>query len=79
MFGVSWTWLRRAAQLLLLAAFLWLFRRTESNGTADLNAAVNVLFRLDPLVAASAILASKQLLVLVWPALVTVVLTLLLG
>lgn len=79
LFGISWTWLRRAAQLVLLAVFLWLFRRTESTGTADLNAAVNVLFRLDPLVAASAILAAKQLVTLVWPVLVTVALTLLLG
>ena len=63
----------------MLAAFLWLFRRAESNGTAALNTAGNFLFRFDPLVAASAILAGKQLLALVWPALITVVLTLLLG
>jgi len=67
-FGIPWTWLRRAAQLASLAVFLWLFRHTESNGTADLNAAVNVLFRLDPLVAASAMLAGKQLITALWPA-----------
>jgi len=77
--GIRWTWLRRATQLGLLAVFLWLFRRTESTGAADLNAVVNVLFRLDPLVAVAAMVAGKQLLVLVWPALMTVILTLLLG
>ena len=79
LFGIPWTWVRRTAQLALLVVFLWLFRRTESNGTADLNAAINVLFRLDPLVAASAMLAGKQLLSLLWPALVTVAMTVLLG
>jgi len=59
--------------------FLWLFRRTESAGTDDLNAAVSVLFRMDPLVAASAVLAGKQILTVLWPALAVVALTLLLG
>lgn len=77
--GIPWTWLRRVMQLAMLALFLWLFRITESNGTADLNAAVNVVFRIDPLVAASAMLAGKQLIALLWPALVTAGLTLLLG
>lgn len=79
LFGIPWTWLRRATQLLLLAVFLWLFRRTETTGAPELNAPVNVLFRLDPLVALSAMFAGKELIWLVWPALVTVILTLLLG
>ncbi len=77
--GIPWTWWRRATQLLMLALFLWLFRRTESTGADNLNAAVNVLFRLDPLVALSAMLAGKQFISLLWPAVVTVGLTLLLG
>jgi len=79
LFGIPWTWLRRATQLLLLAVFLWLFRRTETSGAPELNAPVNALFRLDPLVALSAMFAGKELIWLVWPALVTVILTLLLG
>jgi len=79
LFGIPWTWLRRASQLLLLALFLWLFRHTENRGAADLNAAVNVLFRLDPLVALSAMFAGKELILLLWPAVITVTLTLLLG
>ncbi|MBI5394135.1 MAG: 4Fe-4S binding protein [Verrucomicrobia bacterium] len=76
---VPWKWLRRAAQLAFLFGFLWLFRKTESDGTGVIQFAANLLFRLDPLVAASAILAGKQFIALVWPALITIALTLVLG
>mgnify|MGYP000885600598 FL=1 len=78
-FRVPWRWVRRAVQLAFLAAFLWLFRRTESDGTDHLQAAASLLFRLDPLVGLSAILAGKQWIALVWPALITLVLTVILG
>jgi len=76
---VPWKWLRRAVQLAFLVAFLWLFRQTESDGTGVIHHAANLLFRLDPLVGASAILAGKQFIALVWPALIPVALTLVLG
>ncbi len=74
-----WKWLRRAAQLVFLFAFLWLFRKTESDGISDIQIAANLLFRLDPLVGATAILAGKQIIALLWPALITIALTLVLG
>lgn len=77
--GVRWTWLRRATQWVLLALFLWLFRHTENRGAPGVNAAANAIFRLDPLVAVSAMLAVKELVLSLWPALITVTLTLLLG
>ncbi len=77
--GVPWKWVRRAVQLAFLAAFLWLFRRTESDGSDNIQAAADVLFRLDPLVGLSAILAGKQWITLVWPALITLALTVVLG
>jgi polyferredoxin len=72
-------WWRRLAQLLCLLAFLWLFRKTESNGTSTIAFGANILFRLDPLVAASAVLAGVKFIAALWPALVTVALTLVLG
>ena len=41
--------------------------------------AVNIFFRLDPLVAAGAILASRVIITLVWYSLIVVALTLILG
>ena len=76
---IPWKWWRRAAQLLCLFAFLWLFRKTESDGTGTIAFGANILFRLDPLVAASAVLAGVKLIAALWPALVTVALTLVLG
>jgi len=76
---IPWKWWRRAAQLLCLFIFLWLFRKTESDGSRTLAFAANILFRLDPLVAASAVLAGVKFIAALWPALVTVALTLVLG
>jgi polyferredoxin/formate hydrogenlyase subunit 6/NADH:ubiquinone oxidoreductase subunit I len=78
-FGIPWRWLRRTAQIACLAVFFWLFRHTESTGSNDLNAAASIVFRIDPLVAASAMLAGKQIVAMLWPALVTVAFTLILG
>ena len=78
-YSFRWRWLRRAVQLVLLVLFFWLFRQTESKGTNDLNFAANIFFRLDPLVFLSALLAGKQFILILWPALVTVVVTLVAG
>jgi len=72
-------WWRRAAQLLCLFIFLWLFRKTESDGSGSIAYGANIFFRLDPLVAASAVLAGVKFIVALWPALVTIALTLVLG
>ncbi|MFZ2642272.1 MAG: 4Fe-4S binding protein [Verrucomicrobiia bacterium] len=72
-------WWRRAAQLFCLFIFLWLFRKTESDGSGSIAYGANILFRLDPLVAASAVLAGAKFIAVLWPALVTLALTLVLG
>ncbi|MBJ6725489.1 4Fe-4S binding protein [Geomesophilobacter sediminis] len=69
----------RLFQLLFLLAFLVLFVRTEYRGSDTISAAVNSLFRMDPLVAASYLAATRSFTWLLVPALVTVVATLLLG
>jgi polyferredoxin len=76
---IPWRWWRRAAQLTLLIAFLWLFRRTEYSGAEQLAGGENILFRLDPLVGAAAMLAARQVIAAFWPALIVVGLTLVLG
>ena len=75
----KWRFLRRATQLVTLIAFIWLFRRTEFDGVRPTPDAVNWLFRLDPLAAASAMLAGRAVLTLFWPAAITLALTLVLG
>ena len=73
------TFWRRAAQVAFLVLFLFLFRQTDYHGTDEIPYAVNIFFRWDPLVAASALLAAKTLLVILLPALVVVLATLVLG
>ena len=72
---IPWKWWRRAAQLLCLFAFLWLFRKTESDGTGTIAFGANILFRLDPLAGASAMLAGRRLIMLFWPAAVVLALS----
>lgn len=74
-----WKQLRRASQLVCLFIFLALFRLTDFSGDDTLPYAVNLIFRLDPLVGACVTLAGKALIIVLWPCLVLVVLTLLLG
>ena len=76
---IPWRWWRRAAQLALLVVFLWLFRRTEYTGTDELAGGENILFRLDPLAGAAAMIAARQLILLFWPALAVVGLTMIFG
>ena len=79
LFWIPWRWWRRAAQFVMLILFLWLFRRTEYTGADILPGGENIFFRLDPLVAAAAMLGARQLIWFFWPALVVVGLTLVLG
>ncbi|RLB89981.1 MAG: 4Fe-4S ferredoxin [Deltaproteobacteria bacterium] len=74
-----WKQLRRSCQILGLGIFLVLFRLTDYTGTDTIPYAVNLLFRIDPLVGACVTLATKSFVVLLWPCLVLVVLTLVLG
>ena len=67
---------RRFSQLICLLTFLFLFRRTDYSGTDTIPFAVNLFFRLDPLVPAVATLAMKIFVSLLWPAFITIALTL---
>ena len=73
---VGW---RRLAQLGFFVLFLVLFVKTDYSGVDELHGAVNLLFRIDPLLALTAMLAAKTVVVLMLPALATVALTLVFG
>jgi polyferredoxin len=78
-FHVSLVLLRRLSQALLLLLFFFLFIKTDYSGSDQLAYAVNILFRIDPFLAASVMLAAKTVVALMLPALAVVLLTLLLG
>ncbi len=69
----------RIAQLLFLALFIVLFLHTEYRGRDEINAAVNSFFRADPLVLVSYWLATWSFSWLLFPALLMIVATMLLG
>ena len=71
---VRWRHVRRICQLVFLAVFLLLFRGTELGRDATLPYA-NLAFRLDPLIAASAMLAAKTFIATLALSLILVVLT----
>jgi polyferredoxin len=70
---------RRISQTLFLLLFLILFRLTDYKGVDEVPFAVNIFFRLDPLVAATAMLAARALISLLLLSLIVVGLTLILG
>ena len=70
---------RRLCQLICLALFLFLFRQTDYSGSDTLPYAVNILFRLDPLVLAAVTIAKKTVVSLLWPSVILIGLTLLFG
>ena len=74
----GWRWGRRLSQLLFVAAFLVLFRATEYGYDALLPYS-DLFFRLDPLVAASAMLAARVFIASLGLSLIVLVLTALLG
>jgi MauM/NapG family ferredoxin protein len=69
----------RISQLLFLALFLLLFVRTEYRGADRISAAVNSFFRADPLVSVSYLLAEKSFTWLIFPGLLVLGLSFLLG
>jgi polyferredoxin/Pyruvate/2-oxoacid:ferredoxin oxidoreductase delta subunit len=69
----------RASQLLFLLVFLVLFVQTEYRGSDTISAAINSFFRADPLVLVSYLAANRTFTWLLFPALLTLVFTLLLG
>jgi MauM/NapG family ferredoxin protein len=70
---------RRLSQIIFFLLFVFLFIKTDYNGRDEIPYAVNLLFRIDPLLAVCASLAAKTVIVLMLPALVTIVLTIFLG
>ena len=70
---------RRLSQLACLALFFFLFIRTDYSGSDSIEYAVNILFRIDPLLALSASVAAGFFILLMLPAVGTVLLTLILG
>jgi polyferredoxin len=70
---------RRISQTVFLLLFLVLFRLTDYAGVDQIPYAVNIFFRLDPLVAATAMLAAKTVISLLLLSLIVVGLTLILG
>jgi polyferredoxin/formate hydrogenlyase subunit 6/NADH:ubiquinone oxidoreductase subunit I len=76
---ISATAWRRSSQILFFALFLFLFIKTDYSGSDELTWAVNLLFRIDPLLAFSAMLAAKTVIALMLPAVLTLVLTLVFG
>lgn len=70
---------RRLSQVLFLMLFLVLFLRTDYQGQDQLSGAVNLIFRIDPLVALAASLATRSLILLVLPAVFLLLSCLLLG
>ena len=76
---IPWRFWRRAMQVVCLLLFLWLFRKTEYSGVAEIPGAANILFRIDPLVAASVMVAAKRVVLTVLWSLILVALTIVLG
>ena len=70
---------RQISQLVFLAFFLFLFVKTDYSGSDELTWAVNILFRIDPLLAVMAMAAGKTIIALMLPAAITLALTVLFG
>ncbi len=74
-----WKQLRRICQILGLIIFLVLFRLTDYGGADTIPYAVNIFFRIDPLVGVCVTLAARTFVGLMWPCLVVAAFTLVLG
>ena len=72
------TW-RRLSQSFFLLLFFFLFIKTDYTGVDEIEYAVNVLFRIDPLLAFCVMLAVKTFVTLMAPAMITLLLTFILG
>ncbi len=63
----------------MFGLFLFLFRHTDFSGTDTLDYAVNIFLRWDPLIAVAVTFAAKTMIVLLAPALITIILTIVFG
>jgi len=70
---------RTASQALFLLLFLFLFIKTDYTGSDTIEYAVNILFRIDPLLAFCTMLAIRTFIALLLPSLIVIGLTLLSG
>ncbi len=70
---------RRLSQLSFLILFFVLFRKTDYSGSDTLPYAVNLFFRWDPLVAATVMLATRKVILILLPSLFVILLTVILG
>lgn len=71
--------LRRLSQSILLAAFLVLFVLTDYRGKDNISFAVNLFFRLDPLVLVTYILSAKTFVLLLLPAVIILAASMMFG
>jgi polyferredoxin len=70
---------RRLSQILCFILFLFLFIKTDYAGKDEIPYAVNILFRIDPFLAATASLATRTLIFLMWPSLIFIGLAFIFG
>jgi len=70
---------RRLSQIFLVLVFFFLFIKTDYTGSDQLQYAVNILFRIDPLLAACVMFAARTVVALMLPAAALLVLAFLLG
>lgn len=75
----GWRAARRVVQLACLALFFYLFRATEYTDSDTLSKPVNLFFRIDPLVGASAMIAERVIISAFWPAVILLVATIVFG
>lgn len=77
--SLKMVFLRRLSQGIFLGVFFVLFLKTDYNGTDHLHAAVNLIFRLDPFVAACVLLGVKSFVALLLPSLLVVFVSMIFG
>ncbi len=71
--------LRRMSQIIFFLVFLVLFLKTDYTGSDQLSGAVNLLFRLDPFLAACVMLGMQAVIVVMLPALAVLLISLFFG
>ncbi len=80
--SAKYRWLRKgriASQAFCFLLFIFLFVKTDYTGSDSIEYAVNILFRIDPLLALATMLAVKTVIVLMLPALLLLGLSLVFG
>ena len=70
---------RISSQTFFLGLFLFLFIKTDYTGFDTIEYAVNILFRIDPLLALCTMLAGKVIIALMAPALIILLVSLIFG